>query len=74
MKGVHDHLAFVMGSDKEEPGETEKKGQAVEENKGGKRRFLARFVRPVEPENLAQGNERNGAIAGMKEDSEKEGH
>jgi hypothetical protein len=72
MEWIHQGLAFVIDNDEENPGETKRKNEAIEDKKGGEAWLSILFGWPIEPENLREGDKWNGAVTGMKENREKE--
>jgi hypothetical protein len=67
-------LALVINKDEENPGKAKEKDEAIEDKKRGETRFSILFDWPIEPENLREGDKRNGAVTGMKENRKNEGY
>jgi hypothetical protein len=72
MEWVHQGSAFVIDNDEENPGEAKEKNEAIKNKKRGETGPFILFGRPIEPENLGEGDKWNGAVTGMKENREKE--
>jgi hypothetical protein len=72
MEWVHQGLAFVIGSDEENPGQAKDKDEAIEDKKGGEAWLSILFGWPIEPENLREGDKWDGAVTGIKENGKNE--
>jgi hypothetical protein len=72
MEWVHQGLALIIDNNEKNPGEAKEKDEAIENEKGRESGLFVFFGWPIEPENLREGDERNGAVTGMKENREKE--
>jgi hypothetical protein len=65
----HDHLSFIVDSNKENPGKAKDKKKAIQGQKRGDRVLLSFFYRLIEPEHLAEDNKENRGIARIEEES-----
>jgi hypothetical protein len=72
MEWVHQGLAFIIDNNEKNPGEAKEKSQPIKNEKGRETRLFVFFAWTIEPENLREGNKRNGAVTGIKENREKE--
>jgi len=72
MEWVHQGLALIINNNEKNPGEAKEKNQTIKNEKGRETRLFVFFVWPIEPENLREGDKRNGAVTGIKQNREKE--
>ncbi len=73
MKWVHQGLTFIIDDNEKNPWEAKEKDQAVE-NEEARETGLVFLGWPIEPENLREGDKRNGTVASMKENGKNKGH
>ncbi len=73
MEWVSERLTFVMKDNEKNPRKAEEEDEAIKSKKGQETGFLISFGRLIKPENLREGDKKNGAVTGMKENGRYEG-